>query len=73
MMQTTTIKIKGMTCMGCVNSVKTVLNNLKGVSRAEVSLNPAQAIVQYDPTDISTLLLKETIIDAGFEVVDENE
>ncbi|SFE07468.1 heavy-metal-associated domain-containing protein [Nitrosomonas sp. Nm166] len=72
-MQTTTIKIKGMTCMGCVNSIKTVLNNLKGVSRAEVSLDAAQAIVQYDPTDISTHLLKETIIDAGFEVVDEDE
>ena len=70
MIQTTTIKIKGMTCMGCVNSVKTVLNNLAGVHQVEVSLDPAQATVQYDPTNISINLLKETIIDAGFEVVD---
>ena len=70
MMQTTTIKIKGMTCMGCVNSVKTVLNNLAGVHQVEVSLDPAQATVQYDPTNVSINLLKETIIDAGFEVVD---
>lgn len=69
-MQTTTIKIKGMTCMGCVNSVKTVLNNLAGVIQVEASLDPAQATVQYDPAGINVNLLKEAIIDAGFEVID---
>ena len=49
-MQTTTIKIKGMTCMGCVNSVKSVLTNLAGVAQAEVSLDPAQAIIQNPKT-----------------------
>ncbi|MBA3755538.1 MAG: heavy-metal-associated domain-containing protein [Nitrosomonas sp.] len=69
-MQTTTIKIKGMTCMGCVNSVKTVLSNLTGVIQVEASLDPAQATVQYDPAGINVNLLKEAIIDAGFEVID---
>ena len=69
-MQTTTIKITGMTCMGCVNSVKTVLNNLTGVSQVEASLDPAQAIVQYDPAKTNVNLLKEAIIAAGFEVTD---
>lgn len=69
-MQTTTIKIKGMTCMGCVNSVKTVLNNLAGVTQVEASLDPAQATVQYDPAGTNVNLLKEAIIDAGFEVID---
>lgn len=69
-MQTTTIKITGMTCMGCVNSVKTVLNNLAGVIQVEASLDPAQAIVQYDPAKTNVNLLKEAIIDAGFEVTD---
>ena len=69
-MQTTTIKITGMTCMGCVNSVKTVLNNLTGVTQVEASLDPAQAIVQYDPAKTNVNLLKEAIIAAGFEVTD---
>ncbi len=69
-MQTTTIKIKGMTCMGCVNSVKTVLKNLAGVTQVEASLDPAQATVQYDPTNTNISRLKEVIIDAGFEVID---
>lgn len=69
-MQTTTIKIKGMTCMGCVNSIKTVLKNLSGVIQTEVTLDPAQAIVQYDPATTNITLLNESILDAGFEVVD---
>ncbi len=69
-MQTTTIKIKGMTCMGCVNSIKTILKNLPGVIQTEVTLDPAQAIVQYDPATTSIALLEESIFDAGFEVAD---
>jgi copper chaperone len=69
-MQTTTIKIKGMTCMGCVNSIKTILKNLPGVIQTEVTLDPAQAVVQYDPANTNINLLKESIFDAGFEVAD---
>ena len=38
-MQTEIIKVNGMTCMGCVNSVKNVLEKMPGVSSADVSLN----------------------------------
>lgn len=69
-MLTTTIKIKGMTCMGCVNSVKNVLKNMTGVTQVEASLNPPQATVQYDQVSTSIDRLKEAIIDAGFEVID---
>lgn len=69
-MQTITIKIKGMTCMGCVNSVKNVLNNQSGVTAVAASLEPAQAIVQYDPDATNPGQLKAAIIDAGFDVVD---
>lgn len=69
-MQTATIKIKGMTCMGCVNSIKNILRNVPGIAQLEVTLDPAQAIVQFDPANTSLNQLKETIIDAGFDVVD---
>ncbi|PXW91196.1 copper chaperone [Nitrosomonas sp. Nm84] len=69
-MLTTTIKIKGMTCMGCVNSVKNALKNATGVIQVDASLNPPQAAVQYDQASTNIDLLKEAIIDAGFEVVD---
>ncbi len=47
-METTVMKVSGMTCMGCVNSVKKVLHAIDGVHSAEVSLEPAQATVVYD-------------------------
>lgn len=69
-MQTTTIKIQGMTCGGCVNSIKTVLEKLPGVTQAEVSLESEQAIVQHDAANTSIAQLKEAITDAGFDVID---
>ena len=68
-MQTATIKIKGMTCMGCVNSIKNVLRNVPGIAQLEVTLDPAQAIIQFDPENTSLNQLKEAIIDAGFDVI----
>jgi len=68
-MHTTTIKIDGMTCMGCVNSVKNVLQEILGVSNVEVSLDQAHATIQYDAVVTNIDLLKETIEDAGFNVV----
>ncbi|PTN12596.1 heavy-metal-associated domain-containing protein [Nitrosomonas aestuarii] len=65
---TTTLKIQGMTCGGCVNSVKTVLKNQTGVEKVEVSLDAAQAIIVHDPASASIDHLKKIIDDAGFEV-----
>lgn len=67
-METTTIAVKGMTCMGCVASVKRVLDGIPGITRAEVSLQPGQAAVSYDATKTSVQSIKSAITDAGYEV-----
>jgi len=67
-MQTEIIKIEGMTCMGCVNSVKNVLEKIPGVDSAEVSLDQKQATIQYDDASASTAQFRKAIEDAGFEV-----
>lgn len=67
-MQKTTIKIDGMTCTGCVNSVKKVLENIPGVDFADVSLEQAQVTIQYDAEKTNDNQLKEAIEDAGFDV-----
>ncbi len=69
-MQTTTLKIHGMTCGGCVNSVKTVLEKLPGVGQVDVSLENAEAVIQHDPARTSIDRLKVAISDAGFDVAD---
>ena len=66
-MDTATIKINGMTCMGCVASVKKVLGALEGVQSVEVTLEPPQATVVYDGSRAQPARMKLVIEDAGFE------
>jgi copper chaperone len=68
-MQTEIIKVDGMTCMGCVNSVKNVLEKIPGVSSADVSLEQKQVTVAYDAMTTHADQLKNAIKEAGFEVI----
>ncbi len=67
-METTVVTISGMTCMGCVSSVKRVLGGIAGVAQVEVSLEKARAEVSYDPDKTSLQTIKAAITDAGYEV-----
>lgn len=67
-METTTLKVNGMTCGGCVASVKRVLEGLDGVAGADVTLQPGQATVRHDAARTSAAQLKSAIEDAGYEV-----
>ncbi len=66
-METTTIKVDGMSCGGCVKSVTGVLTALDGVAKAEVSLEQKQAVVEFDAGKVSRDQLKAVIEDAGFD------
>ncbi|MFH1869857.1 MAG: cation transporter [Pseudomonadota bacterium] len=66
-METTTIKVDGMSCGGCVKSVTGVLTALDGVAKAEVSLEQKQAVVEFDAAKLTRDQLKAVIEDAGFE------
>ncbi len=66
-METTTLKISGMTCMGCVNSVTRVLKATPGVADARVTLDPAQATVQYDATKATPAQLMRAVEEAGYD------
>jgi copper chaperone len=66
-METTTIKVDGMSCGGCVKSVTGVLTALDGVAKAEVSLEQKQAVVEFDAAKVTRDQLKAVIEDAGFE------
>jgi copper chaperone len=68
LMPATVIPIKGMSCIGCVNSVKNVLEKISGVSSVEVSLENAQAIIQHDTTLTNNDTFKKAIEGAGFEI-----
>jgi copper chaperone len=66
-METTTIKVGGMSCGGCVENVTGALQGLDGVGKADVSLEQAQAVISFDPAIVQREALIEAIEDAGFD------
>ena len=66
-METTVLKVRGMTCGGCVRSVTNVLEALPGVAKAEVSLEESEAKVTFDPARATPHALRKAIEDAGYE------
>ena len=66
-METVTLKVTGMTCTGCVRSVKRVLEKVQGVVSVEVSLERAEAVVGFDPMKASRTELTTAVHAAGYE------
>jgi len=67
-MAQSTIRIEGMTCGHCVETVTKALEGLSGVSSASVRLEEKQARVCYDDRSLGMNELKKAVEDAGFEV-----
>lgn len=63
-----TLPVIGMTCISCVNAITSVLSSSPGINNVRVSLKEEQAVVEYDPTEISPDQIKEAIEDCGFDV-----
>ena len=66
-METAVLKVSGMTCMGCVNSLKKVIAAIDGVQGVDVSLEKSQATIVYDATRAGPAQFKTAIEDAGYE------
>jgi copper chaperone len=65
-MRSATMLIEGMTCGGCVVSVKRVLERVPGVSELTVEVGEARLTV--DDALVTEAALRETVERAGFEV-----
>lgn len=65
-MEIVTLKVEGMTCQGCVRSVKNVLESVPGVQEVEVSLERGEARVRFDPAAADTGRLRRAVTDAGY-------
>lgn len=68
-MESITIPIQGMTCSGCVANVERILKAIDGVHSVRVSLDPAEATVEYVPGRVNAARMRSAIEDAGYEVV----
>lgn len=68
MSNTEVLNVEGMSCMHCVNAVKTSVGALPGISKVEVDLPAKKVAVTYDGDQVKLDKIKDAIEDAGYEV-----
>ncbi|XP_053141057.1 copper-transporting ATPase 2 isoform X2 [Hemicordylus capensis] len=61
------IKIEGMTCQSCVNTIEGKIGKLHGVKKIKVVLGSQEAIIVYHPYVIKPEELKNNIDSLGYE------
>jgi copper chaperone len=64
-MEQITVKIAGMSCDGCVNSVRNALERLPGVHLRQVEIG--RATLDFDPNLSTPESIQSAIVKAGFE------
>lgn len=65
------LQVAGMSCGGCVNSVKRLLTALDGVQAVEVDLAQGRVTVDYDAARVGAEAMRRAIEDGGYQVLGE--
>ena len=68
--QNVTLKLGGMHCAVCAQTIEKVLNKQEGVYKAVVNFALETATVEYNPAQISLEVIKKTIREVGYEVIE---
>ena len=69
-MEKLNVKIGGMQCSFCVDSIHKALARMKGVGEVAVSLSHEEALVRYEPQKVTPQELKDTLTSLGYSVRD---
>jgi len=64
--RTETIKIEGMTCRSCAQTIEEEVRSIEGVAKVEVKLDEDYARVTYDASKTSRKQIKEAIESCGY-------
>lgn len=65
-MDTVTIKLRGMSCASCANSIEEAIRSVPGVSNSSVNFGAEQATITYDPRKTNIEKIQEAIEAAGY-------
>ena len=60
------VKIGGMQCSFCVESLRQAFLQIDGVNEANISLAHEEVLIQYDPGRATPEQIKDTLIDMGY-------
>ena len=65
-MDTLTLKLRGMSCASCANSIEKAIRSVPGVSEANVNFGVEQATVKYDPRKANIEKIQDAVDAAGY-------
>lgn len=68
-MEKVILNVNGMSCMHCVNSIKTALGDIKGITDVNIDLEKQTVAVEYEENSVSKDKIKEMIEEQGYDVV----
>ncbi len=69
----TIVKVGGMTCASCAQTIENALKNTEGIVEANVNLATEKAVVVYDPQRIDYEGVKRVIEATGYQVLSTEE
>lgn len=70
---TAKLSVDGMTCSGCVKSVKSALEKVDGVESAQVDLKSNSAVVAFNPEKTTLESMEKAVADAGYSAKPQSE
>jgi len=65
-MDTITLKLRGMSCASCANSIEKAINSIPGVSECNVNFGAEQATVKYNPQKTDIKQIQDAVDAAGY-------
>jgi len=72
-MSTETLSVGGMHCAACSARVEKALRKLEGIENASVNLATEKATVVFNPQTLRLSAIKESIVNAGYEVIETSK
>jgi len=67
--ETTYLRLKGMSCASCANAIEKAINKVAGVEECSVNFATAQGKVAYNPQKTDLQEIQRAVTDAGYEAV----
>jgi P-type Cu+ transporter len=65
-MDTITLKLRGMSCASCANSIEDAIRSVPGVSESSVNFGVEQASITYDPQQTDLETIQNAVTAAGY-------
>ena len=72
-MKTATLKLRGMSCAACANTIEQAIRVVPGVHESSVNFGVEQATLTYDPTQIDLSRIQAAVAAAGYTAQPQDE